>query len=146
MEYTADNGKIDEAMEFLNGKYLSLMQEENIEEYIKKAGLLWYHFVLIHPYIDGNGRTGRYLLNLLLAERGIIIPSLFNTSVEKDNFEAKLDKCVLHTLRPSYEKLGEVFYDHIRDMAIDLTGQNRLGTPSLEPVEEIKEEEGSFNK
>ena len=29
-----------------------------------------YFFVFIHPYMDGNGRTARFLMNALLASGG----------------------------------------------------------------------------
>lgn len=37
---------------------------------IEKAARAHHRFVAIHPFIDGNGRTGRLLLNLLLFKDG----------------------------------------------------------------------------
>lgn len=37
---------------------------------IELAALVHYKFVAIHPYYDGNGRTARVLMNLLLMQKG----------------------------------------------------------------------------
>lgn len=37
---------------------------------IIKAALAHYKFVTIHPFIDGNGRTARLLMNLILLQHG----------------------------------------------------------------------------
>jgi Fic family protein len=43
-----------------------------------QAALIHYHFEAIHPFIDGNGRVGRLLLSLFLAERGVMpLPLLY---------------------------------------------------------------------
>jgi len=36
-----------------------------------RAGLIHYQFEAIHPFIDGNGRTGRLILNGILAAFGV---------------------------------------------------------------------------
>lgn len=40
---------------------------------VKYAALAHLHFVLIHPFIDGNGRTARLLMNLVLLQQGYVI-------------------------------------------------------------------------
>jgi Fic family protein len=35
-----------------------------------RAVLGHFFFVYIHPYTDGNGRLGRFLMNLMLASAG----------------------------------------------------------------------------
>ncbi len=137
----SSHGDIPEDMRKLGEDYERLMQMSDIQEYVKEAGRIWYRFMQIHPYTDGNGRTGRYLLNTLLAHRGIIIPSLYSSLSERKSFFEKLDKNVIHVLNPDYDALAQDLFDCIRERAIDLTGQNRLGNvPTIDVESEMSVE------
>lgn len=69
-----------EAVRDLMPAFFSLLQEE--EEPAVRAVLGHFFFVFIHPYVDGNGRIGRFLMNVMLAGGGYpwtVIP--FDTRV-----------------------------------------------------------------
>lgn len=54
-----------------------LHAEDNIDPLIKMA-VLHYQFEAIHPFVDGNGRTGRIINILFLVEKGLLdSPILF---------------------------------------------------------------------
>ena len=57
-----------EAVRDLMPAFFSLLKDE--EEAAVKAVLGHFFFVYIHPYIDGNGRMGRFLMNIMLASGG----------------------------------------------------------------------------
>ena len=52
----------------LMASYVKLVSE--VKNPVVRAILAHYFFVTIHPYLDGNGRTGRLLMNYLLISAG----------------------------------------------------------------------------
>lgn len=83
-----------DAVRDLMPAFFNLLQEENNPAV--RVVLGHFIFVYIHPFIDGNGRTGRFLMNVMLAAAGLpwlVIPvemrnqymaSLESASVERD--------------------------------------------------------------
>jgi hypothetical protein len=48
--------------------FFELLQQEN--ERAVRVVLGHFTFVYIHPYLDGNGRMGRFMMNLMMASGG----------------------------------------------------------------------------
>ncbi|MEA1918185.1 MAG: Fic family protein [Campylobacterota bacterium] len=58
--------KIEEKM----NEFIQWLHSQTVEEPILLAALVHLKFVSIHPFIDGNGRTARLLMNLVLLQNG----------------------------------------------------------------------------
>ncbi|MGO4408554.1 MULTISPECIES: Fic family protein [unclassified Brevundimonas] len=64
-------------------------------------------FVYVHPYIDGNGRTGRFLMNLMLAAGGY--PWTVIPVQERDRYMAALEEASANqNIVPFAEFLGDM--------------------------------------
>lgn len=60
---------------------------------VLQAGILHAQFETIHPFLDGNGRTGRLLITLLLLERAVLEkPVMFLSSYFKKHQQLYYDK------------------------------------------------------
>ena len=57
-----------EAIRDLMPAFFTLLKDE--KEPAARAVLGHFFFVYIHPYVDGNGRMGRFLMNVMLAGGG----------------------------------------------------------------------------
>lgn len=62
---------IDDLISFVNQKY-------NEVDSLILAGIFHKQFVIIHPFMDGNGRTTRLLTKVLLADMGLNTFNLFS--------------------------------------------------------------------
>jgi len=58
--------KIEEEMNL----FIEWLGSQTLENSILLAALVHLKFVSIHPFIDGNGRTARLLMNLVLLQNG----------------------------------------------------------------------------
>jgi len=64
-------------------------------------------FVYIHPYLDGNGRTGRFLMNVMLASGGY--PWTIIPVERREDYMAALEAAsVGQNIRPFAEFVGEL--------------------------------------
>jgi Fic family protein len=69
------------------------------------ATIIAFGFVLIHPFVDGNGRIHRYLIHHVLAKRGFA----------KKNLIFPVSAAILQRI-PEYKEV----YDHYTETRIDL--------------------------
>lgn len=62
----------DQISDYIDDLIRWLNSDEDIEDLhaIELAAIVHYKFVYIHPFIDGNGRAGRLLMNLILMRLG----------------------------------------------------------------------------
>jgi len=68
--------------------FFDLLREE--PEPSVRVVLGHFVFVYIHPYMDGNGRMGRFLMNIMLAAGGY--PWTVIPFEKRDDYMAKLEK------------------------------------------------------
>jgi len=74
------SGLIDELVDFINTNPLNLND-------IELAAIFHHKFVWIHPFFDGNGRTVRLVMNLLLMRKGFP-PAIILKADRKKYYEA----------------------------------------------------------
>lgn len=99
-----------EAVRDLIPAFFDLLQEEKSPEV--RIVLGHFIFVYIHPFMDGNGRTGRFLMNVMLAAGGfpwLVIP------VERRNeyMEALESASVDQDIAPFTKFLADLIKDQL---------------------------------
>lgn len=60
-----------------------------------RTGLVHYQFEALHPFLDGNGRIGRLLINLLLTEWGLLSQPLLCLSVYFEKYRQEYHDLLL---------------------------------------------------
>uniref|UniRef100_A0A0K0D179 protein adenylyltransferase n=1 Tax=Angiostrongylus cantonensis TaxID=6313 RepID=A0A0K0D179_ANGCA len=84
--------QLDELVDWLNDP--STMEMSPVE----KAAIAHYKLVVVHPFVDGNGRTARLLLNLILMQAGF--PPVILPVESRAEYYATLHTANLGDLRP----------------------------------------------
>ena len=80
------------------------MEEEKVHP-VLVAAYLHDELVHIHPFIDGNGRTSRLLMNLYLLRNGYVIITLKGSNDAKVNYYKALEKSHTEHLAEDFQKL-----------------------------------------
>ena len=80
--------------------------------------LIHYQFEAIHPFLDGNGRLGRLLVNLLLCERGHLTqPLLYLSSYLERNKDAYMEHLLHISQRGEWIPWIEFFLEGVATQA-----------------------------
>lgn len=90
------------------------------------AALMHYQFETIHPFLDGNGRIGRLLINLLLMDRGrLSIPLLYLSGYFETNRERYYARLQGVRERGAIDDWLQFFLIAVRDQARDGIARSR---------------------
>ena len=85
--------------------FFDLLREE--PEAAVRVVLGHFCFVNIHPYVDGNGRMGRFLMNAMLASGGY--PWMVIPLAQRTRYMAALESAsVAGDIRPFADLLAEM--------------------------------------
>ncbi len=108
--------KVPEEMERLIDRY------ENWNQYhpLIKAALLHGEFVFIHPFIDGNGRTARLLMNFEAMKNGYL-PIILKVDIRAKYYDA-LDKAMVSHDYTDFIKLIVAEENKILDQYLEIIG------------------------
>ncbi len=94
-----------EAVRELMPAYFDLLKQE--EEASVRIVLGHFFFVYIHPYMDGNGRIGRFMMNVMCASGGY--PWTIVPVEQRDTYMAALEEAsVRQNIIPFCQFLGEL--------------------------------------
>jgi Fic family protein len=87
------------------------------------AGLAHAQFETIHPFLDGNGRTGRLLITFWLVERGVLRrPLLYPSLFFKEHRDAYYDRLQAIREDGGWEDWLAFFLEGIATVATEATG------------------------
>jgi Fic family protein len=114
-------------------------EDDSIDPLIKMA-LMHYQFEAIHPFADGNGRTGRILLLLYLKLSGLLdIPAIYLSEYIIKNKTAYYQKLRAVTEKEEWEAYILYMLDMIEETsARGLEQLNKITQTMEKTAEEIK--------
>lgn len=101
---------VEEAMKKLSlfiNETMSRRKNLTKKEYIRQVAKIHYRFIRIHPFPDGNGRTGRALINMMLEPIGEAV--VFDKT-NKDKYMKALNLQHLDIDNKNKEKYLESLY------------------------------------
>ncbi len=102
-------------------------QEDHIPILIKCA-LIHYQFETIHPFLDGNGRIGRLLIDLFIHWKELLDKPLIYTSLFfKENRQEYFDRLMMVRKNGNFEQWVEFF----------LTGMHWSAKHAIEKIKQI---------
>jgi Fic family protein len=100
------------------------IHDKNEMEPLIKIALIHYQFETIHPFLDGNGRIGRLLINLLLKEYNLLTyDTLYISYFLKLNRVEYYDRLMEVRLKGDYEQWIKFFLE-----AIEKSSEDSIGT------------------
>lgn len=92
------------------GNLEKFIHEENSFPLLVKCALIHYQFETIHPFLDGNGRIGRLLIDLYIHRKHLLHKPLIYTSLFfKENRQEYFDRLMMVRNTGNFEQWIEFF-------------------------------------
>lgn len=113
----------------LMNQFLKWLQNEQEEHPVRIAADAHFKLVNIHPFRDGNGRTARLLMNLILIMHGY--PKAVIRNEDRTKYLATFDVAREKDLRPFYKVIEEAV-DRSLDIYLEAIEPERVS--KVEPV------------
>lgn len=137
MNYQKVPMKLDELCSDLNQKRRELLDvDDDVAKYILSFDT-HFKLVTIHPWVDGNGRMARLVMNLLQYEFGLM-PSKIQKENKAEYIQALIDSRERESLEPIREFL---LSEHIANLAREIAEYKRsLVNESVLKMSERKSE------
>uniref|UniRef100_A0A7E4VR13 protein adenylyltransferase n=1 Tax=Panagrellus redivivus TaxID=6233 RepID=A0A7E4VR13_PANRE len=109
------------APEYVNSELLEFVEWLNDEETLRidpveLAALAHYKLVFIHPFVDGNGRTARLLMNFILMQAGF--PPVIIPVGERGRYYATLKDANDGDLRPFIRFIAQMTDDCLQSFIL----------------------------
>jgi hypothetical protein len=125
----------------LVSRWLEVINADEGQEHVEPEWLARLHarFEQIHPFLDGNGRTGRLLTNLLLVRRG------YPPAIIYKNQRKRYMACLARADRGDYGPLGEFLARAILDNLHKFVVPAVAGPARLAPLPALATKDISAN-
>lgn len=117
--------KVPELME----EFIKWLQSDNSDNPVKIAIDAHFKLVSIHPFVDGNGRTARLLLNLLLMQAGY--PAAIIRKEDRNTYINSLEKAQTKNDLTVYYNLMLEAIDRSLDIYLEAVEPERIIMPEL---------------
>ncbi len=127
----------------LMGNFISWLIQSKELHPIELAIEAHYRLVTIHPFVDGNGRTGRLLMNMILAQHGY--PMAILRTKDRLPYITSLEKAQLGGSNSDYIKLLHEAIERSLDIYINaLKGEvpSQVKKPKLLKIGQLAQEVG----
>jgi Fic family protein len=94
--------------------------------FLVRLGLIHYQFEAMHPFLDGNGRIGRLLLPILLAEKNILTQPLLHLSEFFEKHQNEYYDGLLHvSQRGSWQEWIQFFLRGVAEQSEEAARQTK---------------------
>lgn len=140
MNFRKVPAQLEEFCRYINSQRKELLSTDDAISKYRLSFEAHYQLVTIHPWVDGNGRMSRLVMNHLQYEFGLI-PSKVVKDDKAEYIQSLIDAREQETLLPFYEFM---FDEHIRNISKEIEAYKKSQAADLiksvsDPINDISD-------